>query len=162
MADKSNKDAQIRAQWAIGQAVQIAVAGDISKIKVADLKINAQHLFNLVDEIVEAGNVVEPTPASESSLKYLKSLLMKNGYGKINGKNVDDFIKHQVGTTQEEISKCIDEIKDNPSVVGEWINADHTNGWDDGEGLEPDDRDEVEPPEHEPLLDPETGKELPY
>ena len=114
-----NRDAKITASWSLGQAY--AKHGKVDAKTVQDAK-------KLIDELPEMIIYVESkdlpdTPASEASIKYLKSTIMQYAKGWIKGHNVDMAISSLVGDnpTQSDVSAAIDKIKEDKSVDHEQL-----------------------------------------
>ena len=81
------KNAQIKAQWAIGQAVQLSLG---KKVPFTDIEQDARRFFNMVDRVKEgltgydkakavADSLKEPAPSDEDYQASLGSSFDKDG-----------------------------------------------------------------------------------
>lgn len=132
----STQDERIRSSWAYNCALQyMQAAGEqLGKDMESNLKaidMLAEQFYPRVDTLIakmqEQGVAVESVPASDKSIKYLKSLIMQNASGWVKGQGeggprgtagVDEVVEANFGKepTQADVSEAIEYIKENGNL----------------------------------------------
>lgn len=148
-----DRDARISAHGAVNTAIEylkleLEQGEPKAAVNLKEIEIIASQILEMVDRLADNSGIKDQ-PASEKSIKFLKSLLMQNGRGQLNGKNIDSFIKEHAGElTQNNVSGLIDDIKTNPKTVADWLDDVSDKSDSDYDPPEPDPRDEgAEPKE---------------